>query len=261
MSRSRPPAWWRSLLALLLVAAGCSQRDDDDDSSSATAAADRRPTATATASPAAIDTADCAADPTRRRSRATPSSCVSSFPQSGLTAAFAEISNGWKAYFQIHQRGGGRRRDRRQEVQDRDRGQGRRVQRAEDRRRTSRSWSAPTATGAFARLQRRRHGQQHRHPRPARRALRAEPLRRHRLAGLGQPGVPVADRLDARRLHARGPGRSPTTSRRTSPTPRSPCSSRTTTSGRPTRRASRRPSRAPTSRWPRWRSTRPAPTR
>ena len=62
---------------------------------------------------------------------------------------------------------------------------------AEDRRRTSTRWSAPTATapspsfsvvGTANNLAIRDH---------ARRAVRAEPLRRHRLAGLGQRRLPV----------------------------------------------------------------------
>ncbi|HEX8803887.1 MAG TPA: ABC transporter substrate-binding protein, partial [Acidimicrobiales bacterium] len=74
--------------------AACSSRDDDDD--------------TATESggdgggggSASIDTEDCGADPTQEIEGNTLK-LVSSFPQSGLTAAFSEIARGWKAYFQM----------------------------------------------------------------------------------------------------------------------------------------------------------------
>ena len=82
------------------MAAACSGRDDDDDSVPATATPAR-----AAPSPS-IDTSDCAADPTAEIEGDTIK-LVSSFPQSGLTAAFAEIARGWKAYFEMVNDDGG----------------------------------------------------------------------------------------------------------------------------------------------------------
>ncbi len=48
---------------------------------------------------AEIDTENCAVDPTTEVEGDTIK-LVSSFPQSGLTAAFSEIANGWKAFFE-----------------------------------------------------------------------------------------------------------------------------------------------------------------
>jgi branched-chain amino acid transport system substrate-binding protein len=84
------------LLAFALVAAAgaCSQRgDDDDDTSAGSGDGDA-------AASSDIPTEDCATDPTQEVEGDTLR-FVSSYPQSGLTAAFAEIAAGWKAYFQM----------------------------------------------------------------------------------------------------------------------------------------------------------------
>jgi branched-chain amino acid transport system substrate-binding protein len=84
------------LLAFALVAAAgaCSQRgDDDDDTSAGSGDGDA-------AASSDIPTEDCATDPTQEVEGDTLR-LVSSYPQSGLTAAFAEIAAGWKAYFQM----------------------------------------------------------------------------------------------------------------------------------------------------------------
>lgn len=79
------------LLALALLGAACT-RDDDDDGE--TEAGDGETEA------AAIPTEDCPTDPTEEIEGDTIK-LVSSFPQSGLTAAFSEIARGWRAYFQM----------------------------------------------------------------------------------------------------------------------------------------------------------------
>lgn len=82
------------LLAFALVAGAgaCSQRDDDDDTSSGDSGE--------SAESSSIDTENCATDPTQEVEGDTLR-LVSSYPQSGLTAAFAEIAAGWKAYFEM----------------------------------------------------------------------------------------------------------------------------------------------------------------
>lgn len=80
------------LLALALVGASCT-RDDDDDGGE-TEAGDEETEA------AAIPTEDCPTDPTAEI-EGDSIKLVSSFPQSGLTAAFSEIARGWRAYFQM----------------------------------------------------------------------------------------------------------------------------------------------------------------
>jgi branched-chain amino acid transport system substrate-binding protein len=82
------------LLALALVAAAgaCSQRDDDDDTSAGGESGGGESSS--------IDTSNCATDPSAEVEGDTLK-LVSSYPQSGLTAAFSEIAAGWKAYFQM----------------------------------------------------------------------------------------------------------------------------------------------------------------
>ncbi|MFP3901578.1 MAG: ABC transporter substrate-binding protein [Acidimicrobiia bacterium] len=86
------------LLALALVGASCT-RDDDEDGGE-TEAGDEETEA------AAIPTEDCPTDPTEEIEGDTIK-LVSSFPQSGLTAAFSEIARGWRAYFQMVNDDGG----------------------------------------------------------------------------------------------------------------------------------------------------------
>lgn len=81
-------------LALSLVTASCAGRDDDKSSSG-----DKTTTSAGQASTdTLIDTADCPDTGTAGISGDTIT-LASSFPQSGLTAAFAQISKGYKAYF------------------------------------------------------------------------------------------------------------------------------------------------------------------
>lgn len=87
-----------SLLAVALLASACTARDDDDDD---TATGDDD-----AAEELGINVDDCIADPTEPIEGDTIE-LVSSFPQSGLTAAFSEIARGWKAYFdKVNDEGG-----------------------------------------------------------------------------------------------------------------------------------------------------------
>ncbi len=80
------------LAALVLLGSACSSRDDSD----STTSGDEGDSGDASGS--SIDTADCLSDPTVPVEGDTIK-LVSSFPQSGATAAFSEIARGWKAYF------------------------------------------------------------------------------------------------------------------------------------------------------------------
>src|SRR5688572_19218451 len=88
------------LLSLLLVpalfTAACSQRDDDDDATGGNGG-DNGDNGGEESS---IDTSNCSSDPSAEIEGDTIT-LVSSFPQSGLTAAFAQIANGWKSYFSM----------------------------------------------------------------------------------------------------------------------------------------------------------------
>jgi branched-chain amino acid transport system substrate-binding protein len=92
----RSPA--RGLLALLavlaLVAGACSSRDDSDNESSGGGGGD----GDSGQSETGIDTSACGSDPSAEIEGDTIK-IVSSYPQSGLTAAFAEIGRGWASYF------------------------------------------------------------------------------------------------------------------------------------------------------------------
>jgi branched-chain amino acid transport system substrate-binding protein len=103
MFKGRSARFLSVLLALALVSAGaCSQRDDDDD-----AGGDSGGGGDSAASEASdIPTEDCASDPTTPVEGDTIR-LVSSFPQSGATAAFSEIARGWKAYFDMVNEEGG----------------------------------------------------------------------------------------------------------------------------------------------------------
>jgi branched-chain amino acid transport system substrate-binding protein len=79
-----------ALMALALLGSACSSRDDDD-------ASTESDTEDASSGESSIDTADCVSDPTEEVGDSIK--LVSSYPQSGLTAAFAEVARGWKAYF------------------------------------------------------------------------------------------------------------------------------------------------------------------
>ncbi len=90
MLRGRRVKLVAALTALALLGSACSSRDDDDEASTGGGAAET--------GESSIDTADCVSDPTAEIEGDTIK-IVSSFPQSGLTAAFSEIARGWKAYF------------------------------------------------------------------------------------------------------------------------------------------------------------------
>ncbi len=88
-----------ALVALALLGSACSSRDDDDASTDGGSES-------ADAGTSSINTDDCVVDPTTPIEGDTIE-LVSSYPQSGLTAAFSEIAHGWKAYFdKVNEEGG-----------------------------------------------------------------------------------------------------------------------------------------------------------
>src|SRR5215211_7145871 len=95
MSRPRTIRSLALLLVLALVVVACGDRRDDDDDSATGGGG-----GTAGEGAGAIDASDCPDNGTAGIEGDTIK-LVSSFPQSGLTAAFAEISKGYKAYFQM----------------------------------------------------------------------------------------------------------------------------------------------------------------
>jgi branched-chain amino acid transport system substrate-binding protein len=102
MRRTRKFRLLSALLLLVLFSAACSSRDDDDDAAtggSGGGGGDEE-------SSSSIDTSDCLTDPTAEIEGDTIK-LVSSYPQSGLTAAFAEIANGWQSYFNMINEEGG----------------------------------------------------------------------------------------------------------------------------------------------------------
>jgi branched-chain amino acid transport system substrate-binding protein len=99
MSRTRLARLVALLLALTLVTAACSQRDDGDDNTSTGDTSGNTDDTTGDGEDvSSIDTSNCPTDPSTPIEGDTIK-LVSSYPQSGLTAAFAQIANGWKAYF------------------------------------------------------------------------------------------------------------------------------------------------------------------
>ena len=97
MLRGRTAKVVAGLAAVALLGSACTSRDDDDDT---TEAGDTE------AGESAIDTADCVTDPAAEV-EGDSIKIVSSYPQSGLTAAFSEIARGWKAYFdKVNEEGG-----------------------------------------------------------------------------------------------------------------------------------------------------------
>lgn len=101
MIRSRNRAALAVLAVLVLLAGACSSRDDDSTSSGG--GDDGGGDAP---SVEGINTEDCATDPTAEIEGDTIK-LVSSYPQSGLPAAFAEIARGWTAYFdKVNEEGG-----------------------------------------------------------------------------------------------------------------------------------------------------------
>ena len=104
MFRSRPFRVLLAVLAVLLVAASCSSRDD---SKNAGGGGGSSTTAAGGGKSGGIDTANCPPDTNTAGVDGDTITLASSFPQSGLTAAFSEISKGYKAYFQMVNAGGG----------------------------------------------------------------------------------------------------------------------------------------------------------
>ena len=104
MFRSRPFRVLLAVLAVLLVAASCSSRDD---SKNAGGGGGSSTTAAGGGKSGGIDTADCPPDTNTAGIDGDTITLASSFPQSGLTAAFSEISKGYKAYFQMVNEAGG----------------------------------------------------------------------------------------------------------------------------------------------------------
>src|SRR6266545_1929611 len=93
MIRTREFRLLSALLMLVLFSAACSSRDDDD-SAATGGSGDTGNEASS------IDTANCPTDPSAEIQGDTIK-LVSSYPQSGLTAAFAEIAVGWQSYFDM----------------------------------------------------------------------------------------------------------------------------------------------------------------
>ncbi|HXH56794.1 ABC transporter substrate-binding protein [Iamia sp.] len=98
MNRSVNRGLLALLATLLLVTSACTSRDED--SSESTGGEGEGGSAEG------IETEDCLTDPASEIEGDTIK-LVSSYPQSGLTAAFAEIARGWAAYFdQVNADGG-----------------------------------------------------------------------------------------------------------------------------------------------------------
>lgn len=99
MIRSRNRGLLAVLAVLVLLVGACSSRDDEDAASSGDVG-------DGDAEAEGIDTEDCTSDPTAEIEGDTIT-LASSYPQSGLTGAFAEIARGWAAYFdQVNAEGG-----------------------------------------------------------------------------------------------------------------------------------------------------------
>ncbi len=81
-----------ALAVLALAGAACTSRDDD---SAETETGGEEPAG----GESSIDTDDCAADPTQEI-EGDVITLASSYPQSGLPAAFSEIARGWESYFE-----------------------------------------------------------------------------------------------------------------------------------------------------------------
>ncbi len=97
MMRSRNRALLAILAVLVLLAGACSSRDDDSTTSGGDGGGGGGNGEDGEAVEG-IPTEDCASDPTAEIEGDTIK-LVSSYPQSGLPAAFAEIARGWAAYF------------------------------------------------------------------------------------------------------------------------------------------------------------------
>jgi branched-chain amino acid transport system substrate-binding protein len=82
-----------ALAVLALAGASCSSRDDDDSADTETGDEE------SAGGESSINTDDCVADPTQEI-EGDVITIASSYPQSGLPAAFSEIARGWEAYFE-----------------------------------------------------------------------------------------------------------------------------------------------------------------
>ena len=92
--RRRSTRLLAALLVLTLVAAACGRDDDSGDTGDDRGDGEGQEEATA------IPTENCATDPSEEI-EGDVIRLVSSYPQSGLTAAFSEIARGWRSYFQM----------------------------------------------------------------------------------------------------------------------------------------------------------------
>lgn len=101
MNRTRSRSLLALLAALVLLAGACSSRDDDSGDGGGGGGGGG-----GDGEESSIDIEDCVSDPTAEIEGDTIK-LVSSYPQSGLTGAFAEIARGWAAYFdQVNEAGG-----------------------------------------------------------------------------------------------------------------------------------------------------------
>src|SRR4029450_2148913 len=100
MLRARMARVTAALMAFALLAAACSARDDDANASTGGEGGG------SASAESGIDTANCVSDPTTPIEGDTIK-LVSSFPQSGQTAAFSQIAKGWKSYIQMVNDAGG----------------------------------------------------------------------------------------------------------------------------------------------------------
>jgi len=95
MPRSRITRALILVVVLALAAGACSSRDDKV----STPSSDGGNGSTGEEAPEGIDTSNCSSDPSTEIEGDTIK-LASSFPQSGLTAAFSEIAKGWRGYFE-----------------------------------------------------------------------------------------------------------------------------------------------------------------
>jgi len=105
MHRSRIGRVIVLLLALALTAAACSNRRESSNTKTNGGGGDGGGGG-GNGSASTIDTSNCASDPSKEVSGDTIK-LVSSYPQSGLTAAFSQIAKGWQAYFKYTNDQGG----------------------------------------------------------------------------------------------------------------------------------------------------------
>ncbi len=104
MARSRTGRFIALLAALMLLAAACSNREEKKTSTRSGGGGSGGSGDSGQQSE--IDTSNCPTDPTEEVKGDTIK-LASSFPQSGLTAAFSEIAAGWKSYFKYTNDQGG----------------------------------------------------------------------------------------------------------------------------------------------------------